>query len=492
MTIPLTNIINVSVTSTPQGLQVPSVNNITLFTTETPSNVDDFRVYLEAQSVASDYGTNSETAEFANLIFSQSPNVLTGNGSLTIIPLQSSVSATQGDFTTSDISTNLSDLIDVSDGDIRVVLNGNNIDLTGLDFTNATSLENIATIIQKKLTDVIVENIGNTLKFSSKKVGLDSDVDVVQLPTGSGTDLSGVTLLDVASGTATSGANSSGETLIDAIARTQDLTAYVGIFTNLLMEDAVLKSTATYIQARNNIFLYSVASTEDLEDGGIVSQIKDASETKSRAFYYSVSPNEALKGLASYVGRAFSVNFSGSNTTQTMFNKTLAGITPDTAINQTILTKAQDAGADIYGSVSGLGVVFSHGANDFFDNVYNTQWFKFAVEVATFNYLRQTNTKIPQTETGMDGLKGAVASVCETAVNNQMIGVGLEWNSAETFGNPDDFRRNITDKGYFIYSLPIAQQSQSEREARQAPLVQTAIKLAGAIHSVNIIVNIER
>ena len=238
MTIPLTNIINVSVTSTPQGLQVPSVNNITLFTTETPSNVDDFRVYLEAQSVASDYGTNSETAEFANLIFSQSPNVLTGNGSLTIIPLQSSVSATQGDFTTSDISTNLSDLIDVSDGDIRVVLNGNNIDLTGLDFTNATSLENIATIIQKKLTDVIVENIGNTLKFSSKKVGLDSDVDVVQLPTGSGTDLSGVTLLDVASGTATSGANSSGETLIDAIARTQDLTAYVGIFTNLLMDDA--------------------------------------------------------------------------------------------------------------------------------------------------------------------------------------------------------------------------------------------------------------
>lgn len=493
MTIPLTNIINVSVTATPQGLQDPSVNSVALFTYETPSNVDDYRVYLEPSSVATDYGTNSSTAEFANLIFSQSPNILTGNGRLVIIPMQSAVSATQGDFTTSDISSNLSNLTAISDGDIRIVLNGNNVDLTGLNFTNATTLDNIATIIQKKLDDVIVENIGNTLKFSSKKVGTASTVDVVQLPTGSGSDLSGVALLDVANGIATNGANSSGETLVDAITRVQDQVQFVGVFSNLLIEDTVLKTTATFIQSRNYIGLYSVSSTEDLEPTtGIVSQIKDSSETKYRGFYYSTSPSEALKALAAYVGRAFSVNFAGSNTAQTMFNKTLAGITPDVAINQTILTKAKDAGADIYGSVSGLGVVFSHGANDFFDNVYNTQWFKFAVETASFNYLRQTNTKIPQTESGMDGLKTTIARVCERAVNNSIIGVGLTWNSPETFGNPDDFRRNITDKGYFIYSLPIAQQPQSEREARQAPLVQTAIKFAGAIHSVNVIVNIER
>ena len=73
-----------------------------------------------------------------------------------------------------------------------------------------------------------------------------------------------------------------------------------------------------------------------------------------------------------------------------------------------------------------------------------------------------------------------------------MIGTGLSWNSSETFGNTDDLRRNIIDTGYYIYSLPIAQQSQVDRDARKAPLVQIAVKLAGAIHSSTVLVVIER
>jgi len=72
----------------------------------------------------------------------------------------------------------------------------------------------------------------------------DSDVDVVQLPTGSGSDLSGASLLNVASGTATSGANSSGETILEALARVEEQTGFVGVFSNLQIEDAVVSSTA--------------------------------------------------------------------------------------------------------------------------------------------------------------------------------------------------------------------------------------------------------
>jgi hypothetical protein len=172
--------------------------------------------------------------------------------------------------------------------------------------------------------------------------------------------------------------------------------------------------------------------------------------------------------------------------------KALVGITPDRAITQTVFTKAETAGVDIYGDVSSLPIVISNGANLYFDNVYNSIWFKFALEVAGFNYLKQTNTKVPQTESGMDGLKGAYAKVCDRGVNNAYIGTGLTWNSAETFGNPEDLKRNITDTGYFIYSLPIAQQPQVDRDARKAPLVQIAVKEAGAIHSSTVIVVIER
>ena len=90
---------------------------------------------------------------------------------------------------------------------------------------------------------------------------------------------------------------------------------------------------------------------------------------------------------------------------------------------------------------------------------------------------------MPQTEEGMNGLKGTYNLVCERFIRNGYIGQGLTWSSNETFGNPEIFRENITNKGYYSYSLPISQQSTVEREARKAPLVQIAIKRAGAFHS---------
>jgi hypothetical protein len=493
MTIDISNIINISLTNTPQGLSEPNVNSLALFTTETPNNIDEFRIYVTSREVATDYGTNSVTAQMANLIFSQSPNILSGDGRLVIIPLANAISAIQGDFVGTDISANLTAIQAVADGDIRVVLNGNNIDLTGLDFTGATDFDDVAKILQKKLTDVIVTGKSTGFDLTSKKVGTASTMDLVQLPAGSGTDLSVAGLFNVAAGVATAGNNAQGESIVDAISRIGTDVQYVGVITNLEMEDAVITSTATAIQSQDKMFLHHFASTEDLEPTtGICSIVKDSTQTKTRCLYYSPSPVAANLMKAAYAGRAFSVNFSGSNTTQTMNLKALVGITPDAIINQTIYNSAEVAGVDIYGDVSSLPIVVSNGANLFFDNVYNSIWFKFALEVAGFNYLKQTNTKVLQIESGMDGLKGAYAKVCDRGVNNAYIGTGLTWNSSETFGNPEDLKRNITDTGYFIYSLPIAQQPQVDRDARKAPLVQIAVKEAGAIHSSDVIVVIER
>jgi hypothetical protein len=492
MTVDITNVINISLTNTPQGLSDVNVNSLALFTTETPSNIDPFRIYLNAREVGEDYGTSSVAAQMATAIFSQSPNILSGDGRLVTIPF-GGVSATQGDFKTADITANLAGIQAVANGDIRVSLNGNDIDLTDLDFTGATDFGDVAEILQDRLTDVIVTSKATGFDLFSKKVGALSTMDLVQLPAGSGTDLSVAGLFNVAAGVAVAGGNAQGETLVDAITRVEQDVQFVGMITDLDMEDAVIKTTASAVQAKDKILVHHFVSTEDLEPTtGICSQIKDSTETKTRCAFYSVDLVTANLMKTAYAGRGFSVNFGGSNTTSTMNLKSLVGVLPDIAVNQTILNKAELAGADVYVSISSLAVVLSHGANDFFDNVYNSLWFKFALEVAGFNYLRQTNTKIPQTEPGMDGLKGAYSKVCDRGVNNAMIGTGLEWNSAETFGNPEDLKRNITDKGYFVYSLSIAQQPQVDRDARKAPLVQIAVKFAGAIHSSTVIVVIEK
>ena len=89
----------------------------------------------------------------------------------------------------------------------------------------------------------------------------------------------------------------------------------------------------------------------------------------------------------------------------------------------------------------------------------------------------------------MTAYKVALSQPLIQSVNAGVIAPGT-WNG-DTFGNQQDFIRNIEDNGYYLYSLPIAQQAQAEREAREAPIVQIAIKEAGAIHSSSIIINIE-
>lgn len=483
--IPVTNIINVTISDIPQGLSVPNVNNLALFTTETPGNIDVYREYVSAAQVAEDYGTNSVTAAMANAIFSQSPNILSGEGQLIILPLLSSVSATEGDFVTADISANLANFQAVTNGDIKITIDGVAVNVGGLNFTGAQSLADIATILsqQQSLLNVDISASSTQITFTSKKVGTASTIALATY-SGGGTDLNGVTYFSGSAGVATPGVNSSGETVHGAIVRTSGLVQYCGVISNLNLEDAAIVANASAIQALDMIYLQHVCSSGDI--AGIATTISTASETHTRILLYTPGQAEANLEKAAYAGRAFSTDFSGSDTSTTMNLKRLATITPDMGINQTLYNQANTAGCDLY-VTWGVPGVFSTGGNDYFDNVYGDLALKFALQTAGFNYLAQTNTKVPQTENGISGLKSAYGTILQQFVINDSIAPGA-WNSSETFGDPVVFKNNITNRGYYIYSQPIAQQSPVDRNERKAPLVQIAIKRSGAIQSSNVIV----
>lgn len=489
----VSNVINVSLEAVLSGLEPINVNSLALFTNEVPSNVDPYRIYLNSREVGTDYGTSSEAKAMADSIFSQSPNILSGNGRLVIVPMQSAVKATPADFSTPDISANLAAFILVSDGEFTIDIDGNSSDIEDLDFTGATTLQDVVDIIQAKLQDVIVSLVSDIITFTSKKVGSPSAIVITDL-SGTGTDISDTNYLNIAGGSGNIAVASSGETLLEAIARIESQVQFVGIITNLEIEDAVITTTSNSIQASAKyIWLHHFLSTADLEPTtGITSTIKDAGNDRTRCLFYTVSLTKANLMKSAFAGRGFSVIFNGSNTTHTMHLKELKTILPDSGMTQTILEKAKVSGADCYVSIAGVQSVWCSEPNEFFDFIYNNVWFKNALEVAGFNFLRQTNTKEPQDESGMDGLKGAYEGVCIRAITNKMATVGLAWTSSETFGNPEDLRRNITDIGYYVYSLPIAQQDPSDRVLRKAPLVQIALKLAGAIHSSNVIVKINK
>lgn len=247
-------------------------------------------------------------------------------------------------------------------------------------------------------------------------------------------------------------------------------------------------TVCSLVNADNNKINFVVSNVQTDIDGAF-KDIKDSGMKKTRCLFYGGTETEAKIMMASYVSKAMSTVFEGSKTTQTMHLKPLTGVLPDPVIDETILDKCKTNGVDTYVSIAGVACVFSTGANGFFDEVFNELWFVNAIQTAGFNYLRKTNTKVPQTEEGMSGLKSEYMDVCSKAVINGFIAPG-KWNSPDTFGDPMIFKSNILSLGYYVYSNPVADQSQEDREERKAPLCQIAIKAAGAIHSTNVIINI--
>ena len=74
------------------------------------------------------------------------------------------------------------------------------------------------------------------------------------------------------------------------------------------------------------------------------------------------------------------------------------------------------------------------------------------------------------------------------AVNNGLVAPGV-WN-AGGFGQLQ--QGQMLSSGYYVYAPLVASQSQADREARKSVPIQVAAKLAGAVHSVNVLINVNR
>lgn len=485
--VPLSYTIQVSLASTPSGLSDFNVNSIAIFTNDTAKFSEAYKAYI-TPTAENDFGSGSLTAKMATALFTPVPNFRTGGGYLYIFPFKG-VNATSGSVTTDDISANVNNFKSVKNGALNLTIDGTVTQLTGLDFSTVQTLDDIVTVIQRQNPDVYIEVIENAIKFTSKRFGTDAAV-VISTATGEGiTDLSGADYLNSASAATTAGTNASGETLAEAVKAAQQQVYFGGVLSTQYTENDLTIENAQALQAMDLTYFNELTSMKNIADLG--SDIKAAELSKTRSLAMSNSAEDAKIAIATYATIAKSVNWSGNDTANTMNLKTLTGCLPDNGLSDSYLLSAQSNGVDVYGNTGGLSVVYSNDNNGYTDDIEGQLAFKKRIEVAAFNYLRQTNTKIPQTEKGLSGLKSAYEQVCINFVRNGFLAPGT-WNGAIPFGDPEDFARAIEETGYYIYSIPISQQSQTDREARKAPVVQIAVKCSGAFHSSEIIINVQR
>ena len=124
----------------------------------------------------------------------------------------------------------------------------------------------------------------------------------------------------------------------------------------------------------------------------------------------------------------------------------------------------------------------------FIDERHGLDWLQNQVETDLWNLLYTTNTKIGQDDAGMTAILSTVNGSLDKAVRNGLVAPGV-WNGDE-FG---ELKKGDTlSTGYYVYIVPLEEQSQSDREARKAPPIQIAVKLKGAVHFIDATITVNR
>lgn len=446
------------------------------------------RSYVDLESVATDFGTSAPEYRAAQLYFGQSPRpqtLMIGRWLRT-----ATAGLLQGGILTS-AEQALANWTSITSGSFKVSIDGVEKSVTGLNFSAVTNLNGVASAINAVLTGGTIAWDGSRFTITSSTTGVTSTVGYATAA-ASGVNISG--LLKLTSSTALAPVDGfAAETPVEcAAAMANQSGQWYGLsFAASTMPTAEqIVAVAAFIEGASISRIFGVTETDTrVLDATYTSDL--ASQLKALSYKRTCVQYSANKhAVCSLFGRAFSVNFSANRSTIILMYKQEPGIVAENLTEtQTQTLKAKRCNVFVqymndtailqYGVMSGQA---------YFDEVHGLDWFADALQTAEYNLLYQSKTKIPQTDAGQNQLVNVAAGVCREAINNGLVAPG-QWN-ADGFGQLS--RGDFLDQGFYIYTQPMAAQDQSIREQRIAPPLQIALKLAGAIHEIDCIIDVNR
>lgn len=497
--VPLQNYIAVAVNITPAGASFANFNTLLMLGGSGAIDTEQrYRSYGSIEDVAVDFSTDDPEYGAAAVFFAQSPQ-----------PTQLYIgrwarSDTKGRNRGAPLGTNaqaMSQWHPVTNGGFHVSIDGGaSTNITGLDFSGAADLDAVAAIIGTALTAASLgatcgwDASQATFFIESASTGTSSSVSALSAPTA-GTNIANQLMMDSGDATLIPGIAAETPLQVVTLFDTEVPLSWYGImFSNDNVPSASdIEAVAGYIEAAANphLFLSQTGDTNALVTGDTTSvgyALKQAKYNRSGVFWRSGKAGDPGDSAALF-GKAFTMNFDGSNTEYTLMWKQLASLTPETALTG---TQAQALDANNYSYYTTLNngqsavINGKMASGTFFDEMQGIDWLANRIQIEVFNLL-QSVAKVPQTDAGNHQLVAAMVRALDAGVNNGLIGRGGAWN-AGGFGAL--VTGQVLPKGYYIYAPPVAAQVQADRAARKSVAFQIAVKLAGAVHDVSIAVNV--
>lgn len=491
----ITNVINVALIPESQLAQRDNMNVIAILTSEAGviTSAERFRSYRDAAAVEADWGTASIVTRYAQTVFGTRPNAINFGGTL-IVGLhraaQEAVPATAATLVSAQAveATLISQLQLITDGSFNIDVDDVDVTATGLNFSSVYDFAGLVALLDTAITGATVSQDNGYITVTSSTTGATSSIGYMT-PGAGGTFLGDILGMSEGGGAvATDGAAASVlpvETKVESLSALKAMVNFKGgCFTDQVL-DAEVPDIAAWAQANQTIIynVFSGSSYLAVSPVNPVWAVRLASQSSFRCLYSKAGNRQYA---ATYMARAHTVNFNAEDSAITMNLKTLN--VPSEVYEQSEIEAAKRVGLDIYTTIKDTPVVLTSGANDFVDNVYNILAFIDAVQTDMFNILKATGTKIPQTTRGVNQLVSQAEKTTRGFVRAGVFAPGA-WSSPDSFGNFDTFNRNIEQFGFYWLAGLLRDQPQSDRQARKSPVLQGAVKNAGAIHSVDIIIN---
>ncbi|WP_027188688.1 DUF3383 domain-containing protein [Desulfovibrio cuneatus] len=446
------------------------------------------RYYTGITGIVEDFGVDAPEYKAAQLFFSQTPRPYILGIARWV--KNSSPAYLKGGLV-ADADLDASNWNTVTNGSFSMVVNTQTVSVNTLDFTGQTNMNGVAGVVNAALASkgatCLWENDHFVLRSSS--VGAGAEIGFA-VPQGTGTDLSRrMALTSELAQPLVPGM--AGETPLECATDLADTYGdwYGLTFADTLSDDEHV-AVSGFIEAcaKSRIYLTTITNSQVLAstvENDLASRFKALARQRSFTQY---SRNEYA--VCSAVGRAFTVNFNANRSTITLKFKQEPGVVAE-GLKESQAAVLARKNCNVFVKYDNETAILQEGvmANGaFFDEVHGTDWLQNAIQTECYNLLYQSKTKIPQTEAGINQIVTTISKVLEEGVNNGLIAPGV-WN-ADGFGQLE--RGEYLPKGWYIYSQPIDEQPQSEREQRKAPPIQVAVKLAGAVHFVDVQIDVNR
>lgn len=493
--LPVSRLVAVAVSLQALAASAPNVNSLLLLGgTDVIDTAERLRSYGDMTGVGADFSTTDPEYLAAAIWFGQSPK-----------PTQLYIgryaqNATKGRLNGGALTAAqqaLANFTGVTTGSFKIAVDGGSLTaIAGLNFTAATSLAGVASIINAALTGAtcVWDSVRGRFVLKSTTTGASSAISYLASPS-SGTDISALL-----AGTLVTGASTvtgivqetplAGVTAL-AAASNDWYAVHMAALASPAVTDANLVAVSGFVEAASppRFHLYTSQDSTAMNAGNtgdVFSLMKAAGYAHSWGQYSSASPYAAVSAAA----RILTTNFNANRSVITLMYKQEPGIAAET-LTTSQADVLQSKYANVFINYNNSTAIIQYGqvaSGAYFDEIYGADWLAGQIQANLYNLLYTSTTKIPQTDSGNQILASGIEAACFAAVNNGLLAPGI-W----TLGGFGQLKQGAQlPKGYYIYTPPVALQSDADRALRKSVAFQVAGKLAGAVHTAGIVVNINR